>query len=125
MHMIVYTVCGNMLSSANQVLITAIVCSLAFFVLGMLFGALFHYWATVRCVCKFKQPSSNSPTPPAALTQVVYEEVSPDSERKCDIELKGDNLAYVPVVAVHWYTRYMYIHHIVHNYVMLFILKLT
>ena len=83
-------------------LVTAIICSLVFFVLGMLAGALFHYWATVRCVCKVKQSSSNSPTPPAATAPVVYEEVSPDShsERKCDIELK-DNLAYGPVVAVH------------------------
>ena len=92
-----------MLSAATQVLITAIVCSLVFFILGMFVGALFHYWATVRCVCKlFKQSSSNSPTPPAATAPVVYEEVSPDShsERKCDIELK-DNLAYGPVVAIH------------------------
>ena len=85
-----------MLSAATQVLITAIVCSLVFFVLGMLVGAIFHYWATV---CKIKQSSSNSSTLPAASAQVVYEEVSPDShpERKCDIELK-DNLAYGPVV---------------------------
>ena len=86
-----------MLSAATQVLITAIVCSLVFFVLGMLVGAIFHYWATV---CKIKQSSSNSPTPPAASAPVVYEELSPDSQsgRKSDIELK-DNLAYVPVIA--------------------------
>ena len=91
-----------MLSAAIQVLITAIVCSLVFFILGMLVGALFHYRATVRCVCKFKQSSSNSPTPPAASAPVVYEELSPDSQsgRKCDVELK-DNLAYGSVVAVH------------------------
>ena len=95
-----------MLSTASQVLITAIVCSLVLFVLGMLVGALFHYLATVRCVCKLKQSSSNSPAPPAASTPVVYEEVSqchaPDSNSgmKSDIELK-DNLAYGPVVIVH------------------------
>ena len=90
-----------MLSAVSQVLITAIVCSLVFFILGMLAGALFHYWATVRCVCKFKQSSRNSPTPPAAAGPVIYDEVSPDSrsEGMCDIELK-DNLAYGPVVEI-------------------------
>ena len=85
-------------------LITAIVCSLVFFTLGMLVGALFHYWTTIRCSHKLKRSSSNSSTPPATSVPVVYEEVSPKSHsgRKSDIELK-DNLAYGPVTveAVH------------------------
>ena len=93
---------GNMLSAASQVLITAIICSFAFFILGVLVGVLFHYWTTVRCVHRLKQSPSNSPAPPVASTPVVYEEVSPESlsGRKSDIELK-DNLAYGPVIAVH------------------------
>ena len=89
-----------MLSAASQVLVTAIACSLFFFILGMLVGALFHYWATVRCVCRLKQSSlSNRPVAPAPA---VYEEVSSDlhSGRKCDIELK-DNLAYGQVHGCH------------------------
>ena len=68
----------------------------------MLVGALFHYCATVRCVCKLKQSSNTSSAPPVASVAVVYEEVPPDSrtEKKSDIELKN-NLAYVPVVTVH------------------------
>ena len=90
-----------MLSAATQVIITAIVCCLVFLILGMLVGALFHYWVPIRCVCKVKQSSSNTSTPPAASAPVIYEEVSPDSHsgRKCDIELK-DNLAYGPVVEI-------------------------
>ena len=92
---------GNILSAATRVLITAIVCSLFFFILGLLVGVLFHYWATVRCECRLKQSSTNRPTPPAAPAPVVYEEVSPDSHsgRKCDIEVK-DNLAYGHVTTV-------------------------
>ena len=90
-----YVGSGNILSVSSQVLITATVCCIALFILGLLVGVLCHHCAIVRCVWKSKQSPNNSFTPPATSPPVVYEEVSPDSHsgKKCDIELK-DNLAY-------------------------------
>ena len=75
--------------------ITAIVCSLVCFTLGVLVGALFNRCSrsTVQCSCKLKA-SSSSPAPPAP---VIYEEVSP--ERKNNIEL-NENVAYGPVANI-------------------------
>ena len=87
-----------MLSAENQVIITAVVCSLVFFTLGMLVGVLCLHCATVLHVHKSKTLSSGRPTPPATSTPVVYEEVSPDisTGNNVDIEFK-DNVAYGPV----------------------------
>ena len=76
-------------------IITAVVCSLVFFTLGMLVGVLCLHCATVVRVRKSK---NSSPTPPATSIAVVYEEVSPDTNTgtKSDIELK-DNVAYGPI----------------------------
>lgn len=93
MHTSVRAGSGNTPSATSQVLIIAIVCSFAVFILGMLLGALLHYWATVRCV---HISSSHRSTPQVATVPVIYEEVS-HSERKSDIELKN-NIAYGPVV---------------------------
>ena len=78
------------LSTRNQVLITAIICSFMCFILGVSLGALFYYLSIVR---RSKLPSS-SPAPPAASTPVVYEEVS--HIEKSNIELK-ENVAYGPI----------------------------
>ena len=56
----VHTGSGNTLSVTNQVFITAVICSLVFFVLGMLVGAVFLYWIAIRYACR----SKNSTTPP-------------------------------------------------------------
>ena len=87
---------GTTLSVANQVLITAVVCSLVFFVLGMLVGVLFLYWIVIRCAWRSKQ-SNNSTSPP-----VMYEDVSLHShfQVRNDIELK-ENVAYGPIERVH------------------------
>ena len=73
--------------------ITATVCSLICFTLGVFVGAVFYRCATVRCL-----NGSPTSTPPAASAPVIYEEVSPDSHtgRKNDIEL-NENVAYGPV----------------------------
>ena len=93
-HITTSTGSGNTLSTGIQVTITAIVCSLLCFTLGVLVGALFNRCVTVRCLCK----SKSVPTSPAP---VVYEEVSPDSytRRKNDIEL-SENVAYGPVANI-------------------------
>ena len=77
--------------------ITAIICFLVCFILGVLVGALFNRCATVQSLCKLKASSSPSTSP----APVVYEEVSPDSHtrRKNDIEL-NENVAYGPVVNI-------------------------
>ena len=88
-----------MLSPENQVIITAVVCSLVFFTLGMLVGALSHHCATVPRACKSTKNSRLTPQAPVTTsTPVVYEEVSPDTntERNVDIEFK-DNVAYGPI----------------------------
>ena len=82
----------------SQLIITAVVCSLVFFVLGTFLGALTVLLAClkyVQIIRKSNKSKSSSPTPPAP---VVYEEVSPDShiQRKNDIEL-NENVAYGPV----------------------------
>ena len=86
-----------MLSTENQVVITAVVCSLVFFTLGMLVGVLSHHCATVLRVRK--STKNSSPTPPVTTsTPVVYEEVSLDTNtgRNVHIEFK-DNIAYGPI----------------------------
>ena len=87
-----------MLSTGSEVAITAVVCSLVFFILGSLFGALCQYWITLIRVRRSKTSSSRGPTPPAGSTPVVYEEVSPDPHagRKGGIELT-ENVAYGPI----------------------------
>ena len=84
------------LSTENQVLISTIICSVVFLLLGMFLGAFFYHCAAVQYKQKFNTIStpSNPPTP------AVYEEVSPGSrtERRNDniIEL-SENVAYGPV----------------------------
>ena len=89
---------GSTLSAANQVIITAVVCSLVFFALGMLVGALFLYWVIIRCACTSKQSSSSSHSTPL----IICEDVSTYShfQVKNDIELK-ENVAYGPIERVH------------------------
>ena len=87
------------LSAGVQVAISAAICSLIFFILGLLFGVIYHRCPKVRCTtCKYKQSLGNSPTPPAASAPIVYEEVSPKMHSlvKSDIELE-ENVAYGPV----------------------------
>ena len=76
------------LSTQSQVIITAIICSVVFLLLGMFLGALFYHCAAVRYKRKCNAVSIHS-APPSASAPVVYEEVSPDSHtgRKNDIEL--------------------------------------
>ena len=84
-----------MLSAGSQVAITAVICSLVFFILGLILGVIYHHFPRMRCtMCKFEQ-SLEDPTFPAAVAPVVYEEVLPDrhSQVKRDIELK-ENVAY-------------------------------
>ena len=66
------------------------------FVFGSFAGALFVL--LVQNVKKSKKltTSSSKSTPPAASAPVIYEEVSPDTGRKNDIEL-NENVAYGPV----------------------------
>ena len=78
-------------------IITAVICSLVFFILGVLVGIVFDRCATVKCTpCKTKHLSCSSLPPPVAV--VLYEEVSPEmhSQKKNDIELE-ENVAYGPV----------------------------
>ena len=80
------------LSSGEQVLITAIICSLVCFILGVFVGVLSYHLSIIKR-CKVKVPSSNT-APPAASTPVVYEEISHIEKR--NIELK-ENVAYGPI----------------------------
>ena len=84
------------LSSRSQVIMTAIICSLVFLLLGMFFGGLLIY-CFMRLKGKLKVTSS-SPAAPIASAPAIYEEVSSDShtERKNVIEL-SENVAYGPV----------------------------
>ena len=88
----------DMLSTESQVAITAVACSLVFFMLGSIFGVLCHYWTTLSHACRSKSSSNSKPTPPAGSTPVVYEEVSLDplAGRKGDTELTK-NVAYGPI----------------------------
>ena len=99
--MYMHTGSGNTLFTTSQLIITAIVCSLVFLVLGAFIGALIVLLACLRYVQNIKKSydvTSSSPTPQVASAPVIYEEVSPDSqsERKNDIEL-NENVAYGPV----------------------------
>ena len=85
------------LSSRSQVIITAIICSLVFLLLGMFLGGLIIY-CFMRLKDKLKVTSS-SRAAPTASAPAIYEEVSPDSHtvgRKNVIEL-SENVAYGPV----------------------------
>ena len=87
---------GIILSAGSQVAIATVICSLVFFILGLILGVIYHRLPRAGCTtCNFKRYSGNCPTPPAAVSPVVYEEVSPDrhSQVKSDIELK-ENVAY-------------------------------
>lgn len=84
----------HVLSVGIQVAITAVICSLVFFTLGLMFGIIYHHWPRARCTtCK---SSCCSPTPPPP---VVYEDVSLSTHShqvKSDIALK-ENVAYGPI----------------------------
>ena len=77
-------------------IISNIICSLIFLLLGIFLGVLLLY-CFMRNKGKFKLTRNNL-TPPVASAPVIYEEVSPDShtERKNVIEL-SENVAYGPV----------------------------
>ena len=82
-----------MLAAGSQVIIASVICSLVFFILGMLTGFLCYH---LPHLCKLK---NKNPKTPAGSAPVVYEEVScsnSHSQRKSDIELKA-NAAYGPV----------------------------
>ena len=83
------------LSSGSQVIISNIICSLVFLLLGIFLGVLLNY-CFMRHKGKFKLTRNNL-TPPTSAP-VIYEEVSPDSHsiRKNVIEL-SENVAYGPV----------------------------
>ena len=89
---------SDTLSTASQVIITAIICSLIFLLLGFFLGALSYHCAAVQRDKPKLNTISTPSTPPAP---VIYEEVSPDShtERKNDIEL-NENVAYGPVTKI-------------------------
>ena len=89
---------SDTLSTASQVLITAITCSVVFLLLGMFLGALFYHCVAVRYKQKVSIHDCSAPPPPASAPVVLDEEVSPDShtEREHDIEL-SENVAYGPV----------------------------
>ena len=89
---------SDTLSTASQVIITAIICSLVFLLLGMFLGALFYHCAAVKYKWKLNTISRSTPQNTCASAPVIYEEVSPDSHtgRKIDIEL-NENVAYGPV----------------------------
>ena len=90
----------DILSNTSQLTLTATICSLVFFTLGVLVGVICHQCATVnRCIVpKTKCLSSSRSSPPGASVSPVYEQVSLEncSGKKSDIELK-ENVAYGPV----------------------------
>ena len=91
---------SDTLSTASQVIITAIICSVVFLLLGMFLGALFYHCAAVRYKRKVSTHDCSAPPPPTSAP-AIYEEVSPDSptgRKKNDniIEL-NENVAYGPV----------------------------
>ena len=92
---------SHIISTGNQLLITAIVCSLVCFVFGAFVGSFIASLACLKYVQKVKKTyvlTSSGPAPPTASVPVIYEEVLPDSHtgRKNDIEL-SENVAYGPV----------------------------
>ena len=91
----------NVLTNSSQVIITAIICSFVFFLIGILVGALCHRWATIftKPCLNLKHPNgAHTPTDKPGPVAPVYEEVASDSlsgQNKI-IELK-ENVAYGPV----------------------------
>ena len=91
----------GVLSTGSAVATTAVVCTLFFFVIGVLVGVLCGHWATVyRLISKqrnLKQSDSvnnSEPNPPAGPVPVYEVLVSPELVTKeKDIELK-ENVAY-------------------------------
>ena len=88
------------LSTGSAVATTAVVCSMVFFVIGVLVGALCGHLATVYRFSKqrnLKQSDSvnnGEPTPPARPAPVYEELVPPELfTKEKDIELK-ENVAY-------------------------------
>ena len=77
-------------------IISTIICSLVFLLLGIFLGVLLHY-CFMRYKSKFKLTRNNL-TPPVASVPAIYEEVLPDSHtgRKNVIDL-SENVAYGPV----------------------------
>ena len=74
------------------VVIASVICSLVFFTLGLVFGALCLHCITVLHLHKSKGTLRSNPTSPTPVN------VSPDArvtERKSKIELQ-DNVAYGP-----------------------------
>ena len=87
---------NNTLSTRSQVIISTIICSVIFLLLGMFLGALFYHCAAAWYKQKFNTTSTPS-TPPAP---VVYKEVSHDShtkKRNDNIIKLSENVAYGPV----------------------------
>ena len=85
-----------MLSNGSAVATTAVVCSLVFLVIGVLFGALCGHWTTVYRLGKLKQPGSINNSEPTQLAAPVpvYEELA--SHEGKHIQLK-ENVAYGPL----------------------------
>ena len=98
---------GAMLSSTTQVTITAVVCSVPFFLFGILVGVLCHCWAAPVFMRPWNKKHSNetehqhshSDTPAAVTAPVLYEEVKlssnpPHSEQNIELQ---KNTAYGPI----------------------------
>ena len=101
------TSCREMLSNTTQVAITAVVCSVAFFLFGILVGVLCHRWAVPAFMKPYNKKHSNetehqhshSDRPAAVTAPVLYEEVKlssdpPHSEQNIELQ---ENAAYGPI----------------------------
>ena len=92
----------KVLSCSSQIVLAAVICSFAFFFLGILVGVLCHHWGRVfvkpctgdiKCSNGKRREHSSPSDTPADDVPVVYEEVTTDSYSPQKIELE-ENVAY-------------------------------
>ena len=92
----------KVLSTSSQLILTGVICSFAFFFLGVLVGVPCHRWGRVfvkPCTDDIKRSNGKrrehpSPTDTSADdAPVVYEEVTTDSHSRQKIKLE-ENVAY-------------------------------
>jgi hypothetical protein len=89
----------NVLSSSSQLILTGVICSFVFFLLGVLVGALCYRWGRIfvkPCTKRSNRKRREHPSltdTPADDAPVVYEEVTNDSHPRQKIELE-ENVAY-------------------------------